>query len=766
MAPELTADNLPLGDLRFYDNYVPALAAGDWKITVKHTLGDIPTGDLGATQRVVVSAPQFAMDSTAILNRQPPAASTGQYGKVLPHIVLNDALLPWERTLKADSGRPPWLALLVLTDDEITGGTTSPTRTQTTTVGAFRAPDPAVLKPAVTPEGDVNDTDPCAFVQIPATHFPQIVPRLEELRFLAHCRQSHIADKAEQGLETNGLFSAVVANRFPATPTGDHPGARKSIVHLVSLEGLEPWLIDKPNFGGHTSVALVSLASWTFETTADPRHDFRALMKNLVRQEYDGTTYTPGNLWLRLPRPASATAASTPAAKEAERRLNEGFVPLTYRLRTGEQTLAWYRGPCAPVRTPSPPMFGRTPFATADAALVYHSAFGVFDASLATAWQTGRSLALADRAFGQALHDFRRRAHQLTDRLLQQLHSPSFTADRITELTVDQRIQDAFLSQLTTSRLTAMTTPVAPRPPDDTATPTGTVRQPAAPPPDPVAAIDAFLAAPEAQQLIGTETKDHLTPVADWLARLQLLYPVPFRLLVPDQRMLARETLRFFHLDDNWIRALTDGALSIGVHSARDTRLSRTIGGVIQVATQRAAQALRAQRTGIDQPTPAPVTGNQVSGLLLRSAAVSGWPNLAVRATLKGQSGHLPVLRMDRLDDDTLLCLFQGTPDEVELAEPQEGFRFGVDDDDQLPMRRPTAQPGSPLGTQLATSLPLLPDSLRPGGLRVLDVTAAVRRVRESLTAAGSPVPDFGPADFALQMVKAPEAIQFTSQAS
>ncbi|WP_052441576.1 hypothetical protein [Streptacidiphilus anmyonensis] len=195
MPTSVTAD-IRVGDLQFYDNYVPALAAGNWRIAVGHTLDGVDTGALGATQDLVVSAPQFAVDTTAVLNRYPPAGSTGQYARVLPHIVLNDALLPWERAMTGSSERQPWLAVLVLGEDEITGGT-GPTRTQSGTVASFLSADPAVLKPALTVEGDVAGTDPCTFIQLPATLFQALTPRLPELRFLAHCRQSNIADKAE-----------------------------------------------------------------------------------------------------------------------------------------------------------------------------------------------------------------------------------------------------------------------------------------------------------------------------------------------------------------------------------------------------------------------------------------------------------------------------------------------------------------------------------------------------------------------------------------
>jgi hypothetical protein len=618
--------------------------------------------------------------------------------------------------------------------------------------------DPAVLKPSVTQEDDVADTDPCTFIQLSTADFTALTPRLEELRFLAHCRQSNISDKAEQGLEQNGLFSVVVGNRFPSVPATDATGAQKNIAHLVSLEGLEAYLVDQPAFGNHTSVALVSLASWTFNTMPDQLQDFRGLMEQLVGQEYDGTSYTPANLWLRLPAPAIDTG--TAAGAEASRRIAEGFVPMQYQFRTGEQTFAWYRGPCTPVLTT--PLAAGIAFPTSDAALIYQSAFGIFDASLATAWQTGRALALSDRAFGQALFDFRQRGHQLTDSLLQRLQSDAFSASQISELSANSMVQDEFLRFLSTDLLQDIGSTATAEP--------GTgpllAAPPPAPDPDPTTAVKNFLADPLTQALIADETATDLEPVAVWLANLLLLYPVPFNLLVPDSRMLAAETLRFFYLDNNWLRALVDGATSIGMQSSRDSFYTEIMGDLVYQSATTAAQAMRAQRIGVEPPATE-AEQNLISGFLLRSALVSGWPNLAVRGGMKDGS-FLKTLRMERLAGDLLICLFWGVPDFVEFGEPQEGFRFGVDDDGELPMRQPVAGGKVPLGSQLSTPLQVLPGCLRAGGTNVLSIgTAAgiVQKIQGALTAAGVGVPNFGPADFALQMVKSPEAIRFTSQA-
>ncbi len=774
-----TSEDIPIGDIRFFDDYVPALDAGDWTIRVDHAIehDGAPLNvdeagqavPLGAVQQVVVSAPQFTIPPSAILNRYPPEGSTGRYGEVLPHVVFSDPMLPWERAMAGGPDRQPWLALLVVTPDELAGtAAASPTGAIATTVGEFLQPTSGVLKPTVEKEGDVADDDPCAYIQVPVATFRDIAPRLGELRFLAHCRQIDTGDRAILGLDEHGLFAVVVANRFPAVPAPGTAAPATNIAHLVSLEGLEPYLVADPDVGGAESVALLSLASWTFQSLPDNKEDFRGLFENLVRSEYDGTTYSPDRLWLRLPPPASGgTDGPVPA------RVRDGFVPVAYHTRTGEETFAWYRGPLTPVLTT--PLQKAAPFPTGDAAIVYDGGTGVFDLSLAAAWQIGRALALSDRAFGQRLLALRRRAHRITDALLHRLRSDHFTADQIAALDHDSTVQDELIRRLDTRLLADIGQVPAPGP-----------QSPAAPKAasgatDPVAEVRAFLAQAPVQQRLAELVESDLDPVARWLARLILLYPLPFDHLVADVRMLPIESLRFFYLDRNWTRALLDGALSIGMESSRETFFHEVTHGLLHRAAFEAAKVMRDRLRGVD-PAPPEVEESLVSGFLLRSALVSGWPNLAVRPRLNGSDEPLKILRLDRLSPTVMLCLFWGVPDVIEFSEPQEGFRFGVDDDGDVPLRNlvAPAKDGDPaLGVQLPGD-PMF--RVRdPSGREALCLRSAASRVLNlapgsadglvqklaaaNAAAAKTPVPALGPGALALQMVKSPEAIQFTTHA-
>ncbi len=57
--------------------------------------------------------------------------------------------------------------------------------------------------------------------------------------------------------------------------------------------------------------------------------------------------------------------------------------------------------------------------------------------------------------------------------------------------------------------------------------------------------------------------------IITWLGRLRTLEGVPFPYIVPHEEMLPNDSIRFFHIDRNWIDAMIDGALSTGVLDSR-----------------------------------------------------------------------------------------------------------------------------------------------------------------------------------------------------
>ena len=69
----------------------------------------------------------------------------------------------------------------------------------------------------------------------------------------------------------------------------------------------------------------------------------------------------------------------------------------------------------------------------------------------------------------------------------------------------------------------------------------------------------------------------------EWLAQLALLYGVPYKHLVADEKLMAKSNkgpanlIRFFYIDMKWIDSMIDGALSIGTHNSKDFRLQQAV---------------------------------------------------------------------------------------------------------------------------------------------------------------------------------------------
>lgn len=164
--------------------------------------------------------------------------------------------------------------------------------------------------------------------------------------------------------------------------------------------------------------------------------------------------------------------------------------------------------------------------------------------------------------------------------------------------------------------------------------------------------------------------------LGDWLGRVRLLYGVPFAYLVPNEKLLPKESIRFFYVDRNWTDRLVDGALSVGKTTTRDYAHHHATNDLIVAELDNEERHIRVRLRNEEEPRGRG-TGADLTGLLLRSAAVSGWPGLEVKA-YKDKS-KLKLLRMDRLAENVLFCLFNDIPTKVDIEEPREGIQFGVD---------------------------------------------------------------------------------------
>lgn len=227
------------------------------------------------------------------------------------------------------------------------------------------------------------------------------------------------------------------------------------------------------------------------------------------------------------------------------------------------------------------------------------------------------------------------------------------------------------------------------------------------------------------------------TAITTWFERLSRLEGVPFHYLIPDERLLPAESIRFFSLDSYWIDCLLDGAFSIGRVTTADHQMDTAMA---QVAAR---------------------SHPRLSGFLLRSDVVSGWPGLLVDGygeiindtTFEPNNTPLPLLRVERLAPNILFCLFAGELQTVDIHQQPEMLHFGLDMPDENHasfFKRLHDDQGQPNGEEV-TQLPW-----RDETARILDITGLADTLQMLLQAT-----PFTSAQFALEMIEGVKKVRF-----
>lgn len=291
--------------------------------------------------------------------------------------------------------------------------------------------------------------------------------------------------------------------------------------------------------------------------------------------------------------------------------------------------------------------------------------------------------------------------------------------------------------------------------------------------------------------------------LVEWLAQLKLLNGLPFNYLVPDEKFLPTETLRFFQVDPDWVNSLADGALSIGRHFNGAGTPPATIHSdiihhrMLHTKPNAGLQNIRRRQLSLKDITdPLPPVPVALSGFILRSAVVKGWKSMDVIGYAKGSSpfdyeqgkittdqiNNLTILRLERLSDSVMLGIFQGSLYELVLHEPPEAIHFGLDEitpNVAKTLRVPTTNwddPDTKYDTDTYQSVPLQ-NPFADATERVLDMVSLSKGLATNLAATGTyGAPGYYKAnpgtdknykdhlvssDFALEMVKGVGLVSF-----
>jgi len=433
---------------------------------------------------------------------------------------------------------------------------------------------------------------------------------------------------------------------------------------------------------GANTVFLISLEGWNelLDAPDSSQPASRVRLITLASWSFvsDANGHdTFGGLMQQLKNNSAVFGVTVPAGSGlsyVDQALKRAYIPVDFKPLDSTPTFAWYRGPLAPLARQQ---ITQTAFDRADAAMILDPERGIMDVSYASAWELGRLLALSSPAFVRGLRLFVEARQNATD-----------FANEIEKFVESHR--SSFKEPISGDK---------PKPVNE-------------------------------QIKIADE-------LVEWIARLVLLYPVPFHYLVPHQSLLPAESLRFFHLDDNWVNALIDGALSIAVRNLADQRvasrseLQATLSKIVyqhRLRLQGKSPEFNPSERYMDIPK---------SGFLLRSRIVSGWPGVEVTAkTTATQDPTLPkILRFDQIAEGVLFCLARGTVEEVTFREPREGLTFGV------------ASDGTVKATKAGRTIDVKKELLRNGALGGV---VNIAKLRDQLASAGS-------AELATEMIRKPE---------
>ncbi|MEM7036584.1 MAG: hypothetical protein AAF570_06350, partial [Bacteroidota bacterium] len=346
--------------VEFIQSHQPKLDSGKYKVTVEHNLSgtDVTGKDFSypksASQTFFVAGERFQILPAQVASVFPPHLSIGDHSNVFPHIMISRTTLPWEREAISGDTITPWMALLVIHEEEM-----SQIEISTTTASALLAgssADPYFPSGGELEPGQASDQK-VTVLDIEKSLLAEILPDKTALNYLSHVRQALDAQDTLVGEE----IAALIANRMPVALSTTN-------VFLVSLENRYDAQgdFDFQGAADDAKIRLVQLYNWKF-TCTDPAKDFPNLVKNL-------------DITLPTLRKPDTTDPKTNAF------LAQGFYPLPHKLRQGGQTVSWYHGPLAP--GPNNALLSG-PAHGSDALLRYYPDNGMFDASYAAAWELG-----------------------------------------------------------------------------------------------------------------------------------------------------------------------------------------------------------------------------------------------------------------------------------------------------------------------------------------------------------------------------------------
>ncbi|KAG8525204.1 uncharacterized protein KY384_008848 [Bacidia gigantensis] len=749
---------LPPGYICFHSSSVPDLTSdvtytATFTQSVSVTKGNQTAhySDLKSKKTFNSPVSPYALDPSSIHSVYPPPGHS-IYWNALPHILFDDKNAPWllkVRTSETASDQTPWLALLVFTADEL-----SITEAQKTAFNQKLAPNGgnalnqtstlsyklkaqdiqklngvATQPTSLTDQALKTDVTPVEIIVLQGALFASLfagkdakstdAPDPVRFKLMSHIRTFNTTGMANT--DDPGVYDLAAINS-PRIGPYDLTSPKTAFAHVVSLQGL----FDNSNVtrDGTKPAVLTSLYSWSFTYLPSESFSAQKLLQAL------GDTVQPlrpldASFQKVQAQDSLAKYTSTSQDNWTKDKMLSGYSLLRYRTPTGEPTIALQRGFLTPTKYDDfdfPPSDYGTDLAIVD------EQSGFMDLTFQIAWELGKTMAVADRAFSSALMRLRKGVH---DKFLDDAKVAKATAQGVfiakasapaafatANSTVVTRLntQSAFKSQRWSTQplgynqreLYAFTDSIVKTTYRQQLQSQGiSVLAEAVP-----ASQQSQKPAPNSQVPADTETKfneynvpqstDYAT-VLQWLMDRWYLFGLPFANLVSDPGFIPNETVRSFYVDQNWFKTFTDGALSICEHFDEGDDVREAL--KLSLHKYVSEPLLSGAGKGFVPQVPK-------WGILLRSEFVTKFPDMRLSAPFvdsKKQGVQLEVIRHERIDTDLLLMLFDREPGDfsdlgITISPPEHQLTSIVGDDDGLNGGKTLTIVLKPVFSDLATS--------------------------------------------------------------
>lgn len=678
-----------------YSLVEPTLPLGKYTVSVTNSLTGFGTTDLNNEaveflnkdfeQTFWVGGAQFSILPADIFAQHPANNTVGNYSKQLPYIIFNRESLPWTRSFEGKNGKKQsWMALMLLTKEELacsikSDKVKSPSNPAiiSQTVAKFLADKTSnVVKTNLTKDNVQEQfwEKMCESIIIEAKTFNTYQKVFRKSSLFCHTRgvdlthsPTHIGLNADEPpVEGNNNYASILANFYPETLDKDY------FVHLVSLEGLGKYI----NTGLPTDtkgVQLISLYNWQFSTAKENTDTFKQAVQQLVKNEA-GELLKAEDLLLR-----------SPIGPKSSDRSKQGFITKSYTNINGSVAEVEYRSPFVPLRVPlKSEIFNKKSLKTATNYLQFDRKKGVLLAEYAVAFDLGKLLALSNEAFRKASAGFRkkfrhalRREQEIANTIYS--HHGQLAATQVPDISNDWK-SFAFEHYFNLEPTKAIN--------ESSSEQTGTEEDR-----KPLNIADILQSYGYSEEGNGTSplnekaqqflssASDEVDTISHHFAKLELFNFIPFNYLVPSATFLPVDSIRFFYINENWMRSLYNGATKVGVQHSLDEQINALFSQALRNKGRQVALNDRRKKLGFSE-LKTPLEGDQSivkAGLLIRSSFIASFPGISIIP-----DEGVNILRMEKIAEDLLICLFDKIPTKLAIQEADHGLQFGNDNKDQI----------------------------------------------------------------------------------